>query len=143
MKQIKVYLQFPWKFSVHFYYKYLIQNPPKKIKYINAKKIIPYTFPFSDIIKKIVRKGIGFFFPSLPNAHLTRTKEEFDLIHCAHCLSLNKKPWVADIEWVGQFWVAWKEKGYPNKKYVKKIVNSPYCKKILAWTEWAKKGILK
>ncbi len=35
---MKIYLQYPWRFPDSPYYKYLIDNPPEGIEYINVKK---------------------------------------------------------------------------------------------------------
>ena len=78
----------------------------------------------------------------LPNAHLTRSSEKYDLIHCAHCLSLNKQPWVTDTEWVGQFWIAANFDEHPKRYLVKRILENKNCKKIMAWTKWAADGII-
>jgi len=149
MKKIKVYLQRPWKFADSSYYKYLVKYPPKEIEFLNVrgdegaiesgKKM-----RFLQKIKQTIKKFLSPF--SIPNVHLTRYKGEYDLIHCTHCLSLNKKKlWVADIEYVKQLWVSNKpyEDMSENKKIVEKILKRTNCKKILAWTEWVKKDILK
>lgn len=140
---IKIYLQSPWKFSDSPYYLYLRQNPPYNIEYVNANdfgliqngKKLRSQNKIKHLIKKVLR-----FFSGLPNEHLTRTDKEYDLIHGAHCLSLNKKPWVCDIEYVNQFWAS----GHiGNKNKISKILNKNQCKKILAWTQWTADGILK
>lgn len=145
MKQIKVYLQYPWKFPDSSYYKYLVENPPKEIAYINVEKqkgaITNYKkFFFSNFLKKSIRKTLDFFNISFPNAHLS-PKGNYDLIHCCHCLSKNEnKPWVADIEGVWQFWI-----GKPNKnsiEKVRKILLNENCKKIMPWTQQTAKEII-
>lgn len=145
MKKIKVYLQFPWKFPDSPYYKYLINNLSEGIEYINVKKqkgviINKKIFWFSNLLKKVIRKGVRIFYPSMPNAHLS-PKGDYDLIHCAHCLSKNKnKPWIADIEFAPQLWVTLNAP--KNKENVKKILLRKNCKKIITWTENTKKDIL-
>ena len=114
MNNIKVYLQYPWKFPDSPYYKYLINNPPKEIEYLNVQKqegVITNKrfFWFSNFLKRNIRKWINFFKFSIPNAHLS-PDGEYDLIHCAHCLSKNNKSWVADTEGVWQFYIGEKTK---------------------------------
>ena len=76
---------------------------------------------------------------SFPNAHLTRVAD-FDLIHCAHCLSKNEnKPWVADFESEWQMYVG--EKTFFGKKSVDKIISKDNCKKIIPWTNGAKREL--
>lgn len=144
MRTLKVYLQSPWKWTDSPYYKYLRENPPVDIKYINAQsfKLIQNKneLRIKNWIKQTIKKNIKRFYSSMPNVHYTKDAGKYDLIHCAHCLSKNKQPWVCDIEHVGQFWAS----GITaNKKIVRKFLTSAYCKKILAWTECSKKNILK
>ena len=133
---MKIYLQRPWRFADSPYYKYLLQNPPKGITYlgqVQKQGAIEEKWKFTILhkIKENVRKFLHFVPIPIPNAHLTRSKEKYDLIHCAHCLSLNKHPWVCDTEWVGQFWIAAGEKKNPNKYFVRKILKSKHFKKFL------------
>ncbi|PKM92361.1 MAG: hypothetical protein CVU81_00885 [Euryarchaeota archaeon HGW-Euryarchaeota-1] len=148
MKKLKVYLQYPLGRSECSYYKYLVTETPEEYEYANKEKskgiIESKNKKFLvDILKKYGRKFIRTFIPFLPNAHYTKNAEKYDLIHCAHCLSKNKQPWVCDIEFVGQFWATGPYRDFPSKKQILKYLESPYCKKILAWTEWAKEGIVK
>jgi glycosyltransferase involved in cell wall biosynthesis len=146
MKSIKVHLQYPWKFPDSPYYKYLIDNPPEGIKYINAEKqkgVITNKkfFWFSNFLKKNIRKSLSTLNLSLPNARLS-PRGNYDLIHCAHCLSLNKnRPWVADIESFWQLYLGKKTK--KSKEKVKKILISNNCKKILPWTQITANEIIK
>lgn len=139
MKKTKVYLQYPWKFPDSPYYKYLIDTPPKGIEYLNAEKqkgVITSKkfFWFSNFLKKYIRKCTRSLYSSLLNAHLS-PKGDYDLIHCAHCLSKNTdKPWMADFEAFWQLWVSTKKTKRGVKK-VERILNRKNCKKILPWTQ--------
>lgn len=143
--KIKVYLQYPWMFPDSPYYKNLINNPPEGIEYINIKKqkgVITRKgfFWFSNFLKKNIRKIVYMVYPTLANSHKS-PNGDYDLIHCAHCLSKNKdKPWVADIEFVSQMWVAGKKP--KNKNSVAKIIYSKNCKKLITWTKLMKKDLL-
>lgn len=144
---MKVYLQYPWKFPDSPYYKYLIDSPPKDIKFKNIKKqkgVITKKniFLFSNFLKKNIRKWTNKLNLSIPNAHLS-PKGDYDLIHCAHCLSKNKdKPWVADIEMMGSLvFTGYRE--YKNMNKVKKILMNKNCKKIMPWTKEIEKKFLK
>jgi glycosyltransferase involved in cell wall biosynthesis len=145
MKKIKVYLQGVWKFPDSPYYKYLIGNPPSNIEYLNAKGqkgVISNKkkFLFLNFVKNLVRKSVGYLNLPLPNASIKKIKGEFDLIHCTHCISLGGRPWVADFEGAWQFWIGKKTK--LGKKIVMKNLLNKHCKKILPWTELAKKDII-
>jgi glycosyltransferase involved in cell wall biosynthesis len=147
MGKIKVYLQYPWKFPDSPYYKYLIDNPPENINYLNVKKqkgviTSKKKLHLSNLLKRTIRRTAGTLNLPLPNLHLTKTKERYDLIHCAHCLSLNKQLWVADFEDIWQFSVSGKQTR-TGKKLILKILERPYCKKIIAWTKESKSNIAK
>ncbi|MEK6927743.1 MAG: glycosyltransferase family 4 protein [Nanoarchaeota archaeon] len=147
MNKIKIYLQRPWKISDSPYYHYLLSNPPSNVEYINTQGkrqgVIENHKKFRLInnLKGYIKKAFRIFYKGFPNAHYTFSNEKYDLIHCAHCMSLNHSPWIMDIEFVNQFWAS--GNAYPNKKKtVLKILKNNNCKKILAWTEWTKQGIL-
>lgn len=146
MEKIKVYLKRPWIFGDSPYYDYLTKNVSKRIRYVNVGEkgqgIVKdiKKFKLLNKAKRAVKLTIRNFFPWLPNAHFTK-KGDYDLIHCAHCLSLNKKPWVMDIEYVNQVWAG----GIPKKQknLILKLLQNKHCKKILAWTNWTKSSIIK
>lgn len=147
MNKIKVYLQPPWKFSDSSYYKYLVDCPPEGIEFQNTKKekgviINKNTFLLLNLIKKSIKLLLKTLNLSIPNAHLT-PEGDYDIIHCEHCLSKNKKkPWVADIERMVSFAVSgWDTKA--GKKKVYQILLQKNCKKILPWAESVKEDILK
>jgi len=146
MNNIKVYLQYPWKFPDSPYYKYLIDNPPKGIEYLNVSKqkgVITNKriFLFSNLLKNIIRKTLNIFSISIPSAFLSKSKENYDLIHCAHCLSKNKdKNWVADIESEWQFYLG--KRNNSSIKGVKEILSRNNCKKIMPWTQYTANQII-
>ena len=146
MKKIKIYLQYPWKFPDSPYYKYLIQDISKGIEYQNIKKqkgVITSKrfFWLSNFLKKNIRKHTKILCPSLLNGHKS-PDGNYDLIHCAHCLSKNKnKPWVADFEAFWQFWVSTKQTKKGLRK-VRRVLEQDNCKKILPWTEKIEKELL-
>lgn len=141
MKKIKVYLQYPWIFPDSPYYKYLLQNTFNGLEYVNAQQkeagVTSNIKKFKALffVKSLIRKSLDNLNIALPNAHKTNYRGEFDLIHCAHCLSINRnKPWVADME---SWWSMWLS-GHFNKtgnRRVSKIIMSPNCKKIMPWTK--------
>ncbi|MDE1848639.1 MAG: glycosyltransferase family 4 protein [Nanoarchaeota archaeon] len=146
MKPIKVYLQYPWKFPDSPYYKSLVENPPKGVEFLNAVKgggaiTNKHMFKISGIAKRLIRLGFKIVYPSIPNAHYPR-KGDYDLIHCAHCLSISKdKPWVADIEMNTSMFLTGRI-GKLGERKIRNLVMDSKCKKLLPWTEYAKQGIL-
>jgi glycosyltransferase involved in cell wall biosynthesis len=146
MKKIKVYLQYPWKFPDSSYYKNILDFPPKDISYINYKEsgkkmdVIGSGKKFESmrVLKNRIRKILRFL--HLPNLTIT-PGNNYDLVHCAHCLSLNRKPWVVDTEVYDRLASAGgnvADKGV-GKWIIKNRLESKYCKKIIAWSEDCKK----
>jgi glycosyltransferase involved in cell wall biosynthesis len=147
MKKIGIYLQYPWKFPDSPYYKYLTKSPPKNIKYTNVKKQAGAItnrkkFWFLTRLKVNIRRWSNYLHLPIANAWLTDNKNKFNLIHCAHCLSMNNSPWVADMESVWSMWVSGMDTRLGVKR-VRKILLNPSCKKIMPWTKHTEKEILK
>src|SRR3972149_8203433 len=140
MSKIKVYLKKPWAISDSPYYEYLIQNVSDKIEYVNKSEesygIVKdiKKFKLLNRLKRGVKLTIRNLFPGMPNAHFTQTEKNYDLIHCAHCLSLNDSPWVMDVEYVNQFWLGGIVK--KQRRKISRILEGKNCKKIIAWTNW-------
>lgn len=146
-KEIKVHLQYPWKFPDSSYYKNILEYSPKGVDYVNYHKqkgekmrIIGSSQQFEAMrkFKNFLRKILGI--AKLPNLTYSRGRN-FNLIHCAHCLSMNKKPWVVDTE----VWDRVSAGGnIANSKIGKMIIKnrleSNYCKRIIAWSEACKKS---
>ncbi|PJE81431.1 hypothetical protein COU58_02430 [Candidatus Pacearchaeota archaeon CG10_big_fil_rev_8_21_14_0_10_32_42] len=142
----KVYLQYPWKFPDSPYYKYLVENPPQRIEYLNSQKqngaiTNKRFFWFSNFLKRNIRRFAKTLGISTPNAHLS-LKGNYNLIHCAHCLSKNEdKPWVGDFEGKWQMYIG--NESTPGRIKVKQILSNKNCKKILPWTNSAREELVK
>ncbi len=147
MKKIKVYLQYPWAYPDSTYYKSLTELKPNNIEYVNSKSQFKTiedikTVKKSNKIKKFIRDTARKAKLPLVNAHKTQ-KGEYDLIHCAHCLSKNKNtPWVADIESEWQLWISG-ESNFLSRAIAKRLIKRKNCKKILCWTLETKKKVSK
>jgi glycosyltransferase involved in cell wall biosynthesis len=145
-EKIRVHLQYPWKFPDSSYYKNILDYPPAGVNFINYNKsskmeIIGSSRKFEAmrVFKNFIRKILKIF--HLPNLTLTFRKD-FDLIHCAHCLTLNNRPFIVDTEVYDRIAsaggdVALKGRG---KRIIKKILEKDNCKKILVWSEDCKKS---
>lgn len=145
MKKIKVYLQYPWRFIDSSYYKNLLVYKTPGIDFLNKGnlKVIRSKrgFKINWFLKEAIRKIVQIV--KIPNAIYSFNKES-EIIHCAHCLSLNKKPWVVDFENYGALSASGINvtNSYLGKKIIKRLLRSQYCKRILPWTEAAKKSML-
>lgn len=142
--KIKVYLQYPWRFIDSSYYKNILNYPPRNVDFVNKSGIRTINtgrgFRINWILKESVRKAARFL--RIPN--ITYTKKQSDLIHCAHCLSLNKRPWVVDFEdYYSLASFGSIPQSFLGKMIIKRLLKSKHCKKILPWSEYAKETLLK
>ena len=141
---MKVYLKFPWKFIDSPYYVNLIKYPPHGVDFYGIPKqktnviIVPEIFTIRNVVKKFLRCVLEHI--KLPN--ITFTFSNADLIHCGHCLLLNKKPWVVDAEHYWSFSssakISYSETG---RTFIEKILKRKYCKKVLPWSYAAENTI--
>lgn len=145
MHKIKILLQYPWKFPDSSYYKNILESASKNIEFVNYSKlgkkmeIIGSSKKFEQMrkIKNFFRKVLNII--KIPNLTYSFSKD-YDLIHCAHCLSLNNKPWVVDTETYDRIAatgnIAFSKIG---KWIIKNRLESKNCKKIICWSEDCKK----
>jgi len=143
---MKVYMQYPLGISDSQYYKSMIDNPPKNVRYINPTKKIGMiynekSFLIINYLKNTARNLLSKSGMVLPNAH-TSPDGDYDLIHCAHCLSKNDSPHVIDVESVWQLWISGRDSD-KGRREVLRYLGSDNCKKIIAWTEETKSDIIK
>lgn len=146
--KIRIYLQYPWKVADSSYYKNLTNFPAENIEYINVKKEnfellkSRKKFLFSKDLKNFIRTATNALNLPIPNIHKTKSKEKYDLIHCAHCLSSNNSPWVMDLESIWQLWVSGMNTKLGREK-VREVLLNKNCKKIMPWTKDTKDNLLK
>jgi len=144
---MKVYLQYPWKVSDSQYYKSLLDNPPEGIEYLSQKTDVgtitnKRKLNFLNFVKRCARTPLEKSKIPLLNKKKTESEDYYGLIHCAHCLSSNNTPWVADFEAMWQMWLSGRDTNIGKMKALK-VLQDFNCKKILAWTDTTKKEIIK
>lgn len=143
MNKVRVFLQAPLSTSDSLYYKNLLKYSPDNIDYktnlvssgmITSHKKLMIKTKVKNFIRRFIDRS------NLPILNSIKTRQtEIDLIHCAHCLSKNiNYPWVADFEAPWQFWISGRNTFW-GKKAFERTCSRQNCKKILAWTEEAKK----
>jgi len=143
---VRVFLQYPWKFVDSSYYRNLVRSAPKEIEYVNKKNIRSinsrFGFGLNKFLKTWARRIITLL--RIPNIVLTK-KGNYDLIHCAHCLSINKDvPWVVDFERYETLSVnGYYARSKSGVQKIEKYLLKENCRKILPWTESAKSSLLK
>lgn len=147
MNSIKVFFQYPLSRPDSPFYEYLFDYPPENIEFINPlvrkKKII--TESKSMVENNLLKAKIkNFIFKSklpIPNVRYTLMTKEADIIHAAHCLSLNNYNWVCDFE----TWTQPLLCNIDNRRGIwlaKKILKRKNCKSMIFWTEETKKRTL-
>ncbi len=141
---MKVCIKFPWKFVDSPYYTNLINYPPENVNFLGfdrekVRVIISHrTFVIRNMIKKVLRRTLELF--KIPN--ITFTPSNADLVHCAHCLLLNRQPWVVDLEHYWSLSVSDKISYSKVGKFLtEKMLRREYCKKIMPWTHAAENAI--
>lgn len=145
--KIKVFMKFPLMQSDSQYYKSLLENNPGGISYVTSNNDVGMIvdkdkFENSKKLKKFIRTVFNKTGLPFPSAFYVKDSKKYDLIHCAHCLCLNDKPWVADIEMAFQMWGGVKLTR-ARKYFVRKLLLSKNCKKIMPWTNKTKEDIIK
>lgn len=146
--KIKVFLQYPWRVSDSQYYKSITEDSPEGVEYLNLVKkqgmiTNQKTFFVLTYLKQKIRELVELSKLPIINSKLTKTEKEYDLIHCAHCLSLNKdKPWVADFESAWQMWISGRDTRI-GKEMARNLLKRKNCKRIIFWTDYSKDEFLK
>ncbi len=146
MEKIKVFLQYPWKYVDSSFYRNLVRSAPDEVEYVNKESVKAIDskigFNVNKFLKTWARRIITLL--RVPNYIYTR-KGDYDLIHCAHCLSLNeKRPWIVDFEKYETLSVnGYYARSKSGAEKIRKILRRKNCKKILPWTEAAKKSMLR
>lgn len=126
----------------HPLFKELINYPPKNVKY--NVKIIPnntYNNVFSRHIKEIVTKIQSI----LHIPRMMHSRGHSELIHSTRgVLMTTKKPWIVDLEMASSFTgLNWRALRNRSTKYlISKYLSSDYCKKILPYSQAAKKNLM-
>jgi glycosyltransferase involved in cell wall biosynthesis len=69
---------------------------------------------------------------------------EADLIHSCRHLVVNHRPWVVEVEMASAFaWYSRKNMDRPQLRHaIERLFASPWCRRIMPWTEAAKKSLL-
>jgi glycosyltransferase involved in cell wall biosynthesis len=137
----------------HEMYQELFRNPPKGYEYVisdlqNDKRMTVERiakirkFKALDWLnKKILRKVISPHYIVQTLSRFRKIPNDVEIVHCNGCLYFGKKPWIVDMESVNtlvghnQFMLK------KNKRNIEKAFESPYCKKIITFTNFAKKTI--
>lgn len=143
MESIRVYL-FSGGLTV---YTDLHNNPPRDVIYVN-KLSSPQNLlkkHYSSSLMKL-RKIYSFITAYFNIPRITYIVKPCDLIHSTRgFIILNRKPWVVDVETFGNFTGfkidKWKDPLY--RHIIKKFLASYHLKRIMVWSEIARRGLIK
>jgi glycosyltransferase involved in cell wall biosynthesis len=116
------------------YVNYSKEKKGKKMEIIGSSKKFESMRKFKNFLRKILN------LVRMPNI-IFSLNGDCDLIHCAHCLSLNRKPWVVDTEVYDRVSAGGNiARSFVGKFIIKNRLKSKYCKRIIAWSEDCKKS---
>lgn len=121
----------------------LVKYPPKGVKYDIPKMV---TTSRNKTVNSIKRKLFRFYMrmSKKPHSIYVPMKNGTQLIHaCSGVIPTNNFPWVLDIEHINSF-VGFQPGVLLGtvKPKVEQYLSSPECKKIMPWSEAAKKSLL-
>jgi len=135
--------------NLHELYKELINNPPEGYEYNHKplklsvndigslKKINTLHSLYSSFLNRLITPNsimkIAYRFKKIPS--------KFDFIHSGETIFLQKKPWVITLQSANALAGHNIHMLRKNKKNIEKAFNSEYCKKIMPFTEAAKKTL--
>ncbi len=126
----------------------LINYPPDGYQFVTSKTLLDERIVGSDLMfHKLRLLVLDRLMPlNLAKAwldtFLRKIPEDVDLIYAYNHPVFRKKPWIVNVEWANI--LVGRDMRHFNrcKKSVERLLASDYCKKILTWTEVAKKSIL-
>jgi len=126
----------------------LINYPPDGYQFITSKTLLDKRVIGSDLMfHKLRLQVLDRLMPlNLTKAwldtFLRKIPEDIDLIYAYNHPVFRKKPWVVNVEWANVL-IGRDMRHFPRyKRSVERLLASDYCRKILTWTEVAKKSIL-
>ena len=133
---------------IHSSQQELIDYPPDGYQFITSETLLDMTIVDSDIMfHKLRLQVLDRLMPlNLAKARLDtlirKIPEDIDLIYAYNHPVFRKKPWVVNVEWAHVLIGRDMRHFTRYKGSVERLLASEYWKKILTWTEIAKKSIL-
>jgi glycosyltransferase involved in cell wall biosynthesis len=135
----------------HSLYRAMMENPPKNCEYITRKNKPGGLYNFyysSDTSRKITNILYNLssllVSPTYLKAFMEKNENVYDadIVYAVANFYLGKLPWVIDCEDARSFYRGNEHLFMIHKHHIEKILSKPNCKKILPFTEKAKKSIL-
>jgi len=133
---------------IHSSQQELINYPPEGYQFITSKTLLDERIVGSDLVfHKLRLQVLDRLMPlNLAKAwldtFLRKIPEDVDLIYSYNHPVFRRRPWVVNVEWAHVLIGRDLRHFTRYKKSVEKLLASEYCRKILTWTEMAKKSML-
>lgn len=143
---MKVYIQYKYGAKDSPQFKYLTDNPPKDVEYLNWKRGKDVTTLTNELIttntqKRNIKNFIFKHDLPIPNASIVAARFPFDIVHAINTIPLTTKPFIVEFEMFWQPFLC----NINNKfaiKIVKFLLTRKNCKSILVWSKLTKKHLL-
>ena len=126
----------------------IINYPPDGYQFITSKTFLDERIVGSDLVfHKLRLLVLDRLLPlnlakAWLDSFLRKIPEDVELIYAYNHPVFRKKPWVVSVEWAHVLIGRDLRHFTRYKRSVEKLLASDYCRKILTWTEVAKKSIL-
>jgi len=133
---------------IHSSQQELIDYPPDGYQFITSetlldKRIVGSDFMFHKLRLQVLDRLLPLNLAKARlDTFLRKIPEDIDLIYAYNHPIFRKKPWVVNVEWAHVL-IGRDLKHFARyKETIERLLASEYCRKILTWTEMAKKSIL-
>lgn len=137
---------------LHSLYKEIIKYPPEGFEIVSDESIsrqnVRWIYCFDKSMQRLFFIG-NIWYNLKTLLYLSRQKvdgltfscKDFHLVFATQQLIFSEAPWVVDLEFANAL------VGYGNikmfRKIVQKVLGSNSCKKIMPWSEWAKRTLFR
>jgi len=143
----KVYLEPTWRY--HAYAHQLLASPPEGYEFVTPRK--PVESKLLDTLSHsgIGRPGLERLDSVLPTSLIKSWLERWSqpprgtvLTYACDHLVFRPEPWVVEVEYAGLLLGADLKHFKRFKRTLEKALASPFCRKIICWSEASRKGLL-
>jgi glycosyltransferase involved in cell wall biosynthesis len=142
----RVYIEPVWK--LHSLYREYIDFPPQGYEFVSSQ---PITAGLAGALSKAtasysLQRQLSRVLPlALIKSYLgslRATPREVDLTFACEHLVLRKEPWVVDVGCFTNFLAGDYQRLQRYRRIIERALGSPWCKRILCWSEFAKESLL-
>jgi glycosyltransferase involved in cell wall biosynthesis len=143
----RVYIEPIWK--LHSLYREYIDFPPQGYQFLSPQ---PIAAGLAGVLSKAtasysLQRQLSRVLPlALIKSYLDAlraTPRQADLTFACEHLVLRKEPWVVDVGCFTNFLAGDYQRFRKYRRIIERALASPWCKRILCWSEFAKESLLK